>query len=350
MISRYVRLILGVSIMLLIVLLVLSQIKKSVRVAVEMEASHFSFEMMNHAPNFLSVHNTYSRAYTLKVASFRSATLPYSRIESLDGEVLDSVGGIADLIPEDLDPTATFQVDKVAVSELALHPGNRIECFALKNESNRFRLDIIDFSDVVQIITQENYLTLKPKRSFILVGDEEFDEPLYASFDRNSIIEAKPLDSVISLRFQFASEESLTEDNVLSVRGLDFTEDRAGNIHSAVMGGKIHVAETDKTLDFGKNKTVIFDPEDVFEVTELTIYGDHVKVVFEGETSMLQVGHAGNSMVPSWLEYLYTNNFLMVIFNSYMVLLTFFISIRKTNLTTKKQEAEEDQLNKNKSL
>ena len=113
-----------------------------------------------------------------------------------------------------------------------------------------------------------------------------------------------------------------------------------------MLGGSLQIEETGKTVELSKNRAIAFDADDRFDITELSIENGTITLIFEGHTSSMRIGQAGTGYIPSILEYLYENNFLVMLFNSYMVVLTFMIAISdkwKASKDAKEKQAKGDE-------
>lgn len=333
MFSRYFVLLIWVSVLIAAVVLVLSQIKKKVHVIAEVEAAQVAFELTGTVDNFLGINNTVQADYALRISSYEQARFPYQQLRSSSGELLAEAPGELLLELEEGDPTAAILMDEVAIGSISLRASHRVVMVTGGTQDNSMRIDLARYGQPISFTNLSDTLLLKPKRSLASWGDALQDwenEPLLLQMAYASTLTAHPLDSSISLRLRFDDAQYLAEDDIVRVDHLAFTENKGGQLHSSILKGKITIDETEKTIEFGKNKSLSFALSDEFDITELTLYNDRIRLVFEGETDAMLLGFARDRYIPSVLEYLYHNNFLIILFNSYLVVLTFFISIYNT--------------------
>jgi len=338
--SHYFKLLVGVSLIIISAVLVLSLIKKKVHVCAEIEASAVSFEVLGQVDNFLGINNNSQSKYNLKVFSFDKAEIPYSNFGNDDASITDDKEGEIILISND-DESASLSLNDASIGMISLQNGNRVNIKAIKSEANRVRIDLQDYNKEIEFISREPMFTLKPRKcSFTFAkSDSIFEsENLLVTSVQNKAITATPKDNSLSLRIEFEKNSMLEENDVIPIKNLRFYDMSEAGMHSYILSGTLNIIETDKQVSFGKNKTILFNALDKFDITDLVLYGDRVKITFEGETRQMVVGFAENSYVPSLLEYLYKNNFLIILFNSYLIVLTFFISLFKTNKESKAEE------------
>lgn len=323
--SRYYKLLIAIALVLGVVIIVLSQIKKTVHVTVEVEASHAAFTLEGSVENFLSINNRAAAGYGIRLASYQQALVPGAQVLRPEDSMLAPATDTLRFIPEDGDPTASLRLEGVAIGKISLRPGHRLELNALSEESGRMRFHLVDFGDPISLSSLQDTVSLRPKRS-LLAPEETEAEDMEVLLPAFSAISITPLDKSLQVSLHFAEAASLTEDDVMTISHLSFTENKGGVLHSAILSGKVSILETGKEVAFGKNKTLRFAPGDRFDVTDLSLSGERVRMVFEGETSQMQLGYAGRRYIPSLLEYLYHNNFLLILFNSYMVVISLILS------------------------
>lgn len=326
MLSRHYKTLAAIALVLGLVIIVLSQIKKTVHVTVAVEASHAAFGLEGSVENFLSINNKAAADYALRLSSYGRAGFQVNQVQSAAGDVLAAGPQELVLIPEEGDPTASLGLQGVAIGKIALAPGHRLEINSLPDEPARMRLNLVDYGEAISLVNMSDSIRLSPKRS-LLAADESEAEDMHLLMAPGSPITVQPLDNSLSISLRFETAQTLAEDDVMTISQLSFTENKAGVLHSAILGGKVSILETGTTIDFGKNKSLSFAPGDRFDVTELDLSGERIRMVFEGETSNMRLGYAGRRYIPSMLEYLYKNNFLIVLFNSYMVVISLIASL-----------------------
>ena len=340
--SERMKLLIGVSILILIVLIVLTQIKKTVPVSGTLKLSHVGFKLQNDVPNFLGVSNTSNGIQKLNISAFSEAILPYQALETLNGEPLDSLPGELEIIPDD-PYTSSLRMEKVNLGNIELNSGYMLTINSLKEYKNSVQLAFTEYSKPIEVLGEADYMKLDMRSAYGVYGpyEDEIEGELYLALEGSEIMSVTPAEGIISLNMEFNENESLVEEDVLMVNNLRVMHADGQKIRSGIIEGDIYIGEANKHIHFGKNKTVLFDTTDVFEITELVVSGDHIKITFDGETDFLSIGHSGNNFIPHLLKYLSNNNFLMIVFNSYMIILTFFISLRKSNKDSLKAESKE---------
>jgi len=331
-----------VSLVLLGTLLILTFIKKKVHVTGTLELSRVSFAVQNNVPNFLGVNNTETGLKKLYASAFSKAVLPYQQLETTFGEVLDSMAGELIVFPED-DYTASLRLELVNIGDIGLSSGDKIHINALKDYDNRIKLDFESYSSQIELFGESNFMSVKLRDAYgTYLSDKETDKELYLNLEGSEIISITPTAKAMCLTMEFKENENLQEEDVLVTKAFQTMYSDGKKMRSGVLNGSIHIEETNKSVSFGRNKTVLFDSTAVIEITDLAVYGDKIKVVFETYTDELTIGDTPNHYIPHMLEYLSNNNFLVIIFNSYMALLALFISLRKGNKSSLAEESKKD--------
>ena len=329
MIAGRIKFLIGVSLVIVIALVVLSQIPIKVHLSVELESTYLEGELQNDVPSFLAVGNNQVSGNGIKVRPFASATLPYETLYDDEEQLLDSVPGKLTVTPDDY--TSGLILNGINLKELELEVGNFIEIDAIKTDADRVKLQIHNYQRSLELMNSVQSYPVRFQRAYTTIADAPWEDPLVLHNFNPEIIEVEPSEAEIGLRFSMDTNQTLAEDDVIEISKLSFMQVSGEKTRSTLLNAKITIEETGKVINLGKNKTVMFQPEDVWQVTELTVSGNKVALVFDGETDGYTLGNNARSYVPSMLEYIYTNNFLIILFNSFLVIITFFISISKEN-------------------
>lgn len=309
------------------VLLVLTQLKKRVYVHGTVEVSAVHFTLGGSVPNFLALNQTDADLRSLAVSSFREIRAPYSLLLSEDDDTLDANVNTLSILPEENDPLAKATFGNVQTGEIELVAGNQVHLSAPTAFTQACFLTVTEVNTALPLVNSEELVTLRPKNALASYPAGQTDERLQLVEHGQPIFEVEPLLGTLDLRLLFAGDFELSEDDVVPVTGLEFAEERNGIVRSTVLGGSIAVEETGNTVELSKNRKLAFDAADAFDITELRVQGGNITLVFEGYTESMRIGQAGDGYVPSLLEYLYENNFMVMLFNSYMVVITFMIAI-----------------------
>lgn len=330
--SKYVWTLLIASTLIAMSLLVLSISKKSVYIFGEVEVSQFGFQLEEKEgiENSLSLNNYDYDISECKVSGFEKARF---RKLSLYHEGLDSNFLFSDTIVfQNLeDEKSSITLKNALPNELYLPKKSSIIIKQEAYESSRFWLKLFDYKQI-QSFSYESLdeSELKLKNATCPLPEEFEGVDLLLAPSKLSTFLIEPRDNSIELRFKKSKDTKIIERRPFRVSGLNFHEELDNRPYSTVIKGKITIDEMDKQIEFGKNKLIRFKDQAEFTITDLEISSHDVKVSFEGEISEMQIGFSGNRYIPSWLQYLYSNNYLIIVFNSYMVIISLFISLYKT--------------------
>ncbi len=337
--SNKYKLLTFISVIIFAVLLVMTQIKKEVHVEVEVETTQLHFTLENGLSNFLAINRTGAEMGKITLASFSQVAIPSEKILDPEYQPLDSSAKTLSFQPEENDIAGKLVFTKVNPAGIELFPGNQVNITAIGNEHNQIRLNLDNYAHDIRFIPQSDTFPVKLKMALGSVGNRSFDDKIHVV--NGPEILATPMEQAISMRFSFDASFQLLEEEVVSVSHVGFASTDTEVWRSGILKGLVTVDETGKKIKLTRNKKLAFAREDKFDITELMIFHDKIKVVMEGNTSAMAVGQSGLRYIPSLLEYLYKNNFLIILFNSYMVIITFFITISEKNKASLKKEAEE---------
>jgi len=139
----------------------------------------------------------------------------------------------------------------------------------------------------------------------------------------------------LEVRLPVAGGVDLREEGVLPVSRLGFFNERDeysfSKKLSSILSGSLYISETGKNIDIGLKQPIVLGESDLFDIRGLEVSDSKVNVLFEGEATKLLVGFGGHNKLPSALEYLMKNQTLILLINSYILVITFFLAVMKIN-------------------
>lgn len=302
--------------LVLITLFLLASIKKKVFITGQLEVSHIEMKLDEIVPNFLSINTSSTPLKQLRICTFNSINIP-----------LDSAN--ISILPIDNDNTSNVIIKGACLNELDLRSGNRLTVSIL-GKGNKMRLSGNNFTTVLQLSPMSDTVSFDLKESFVKGKKVLENISLQFESDRfTNAITSKPLNNEFEIVYQSDTLLYFEEPNTFLVKKLRFENPDKSIRGSTIIDGSIHIEGINSTIQLSKNKKVHFPAHETFEITHFLIKDGVIKINFEGYTEEMVIGHYGNSYVPSILEYLYKNNYLLVLFNSFMTIITFLLFIKR---------------------
>ncbi|WP_139142033.1 hypothetical protein [Alteromonas lipolytica] len=142
----------------------------------------------------------------------------------------------------------------------------------------------------------------------------------------------KPSDGKLNLSFRFESEAGLMESEIIKIDHLVVNKMINPTLQPSIKSGKIEILSTGEELSIHKNARLYFQEKDIFLITDLFVKNGLINVVLEGSTSSIYYGSNRSNIIPNYLYFFAKNNFVLIIFNTVFVLITFMMAlVRFTN-------------------
>jgi hypothetical protein len=266
--------------------------KKRVFVIINVEVAKVTFQLKEDISNFLSIEDKVIGINKINISSFYYAIINSDTIYSSNepsNQIVFNTPNIANL---NLNTGTTAELSILSPYRLKLYLANFKRDFSIipRNDSSFFSSDILKEADSV--------------------------------YTYNSTV-IYPLDDRIEIDFEADTSVFIEEGDVFNINNLKFT--RGEKQQSSILSGNVYIEDLSKSIELSKNCKLVLNSNEEFTITSLTIYGSIIHLTMEGYTDELYIGNYNRNNAPSILEYLYNNNYLIILFNSFMAILNFYL-------------------------
>jgi hypothetical protein len=322
------------SILIGITLITLFFVKKVVYIILELEVSKVSFMLNKDVESFLSITSNQRCTFkTISVDQFSKAYYIQKKLSANttnDGNLIDSIS----ILPANDDVISQLMLTNANINNINIRRKTHLSMEAI-NKPSSLKLSFTDYHEQITILRANSKKAIHIESNDYKLSNGECPA---GGCDLNSNrITLVPKDGVLNIWLHPDSVFSLEEDDVLSVTNLclmtdverDNSYSDSSNARSTILSGTLRIPVLEKEIKLAKRTKVLFSPSDNFYITGLQVSGKSIKLTIEGYTNNIQVGPFGNRHIPSVLEYLYKNNYLIMIFNSFMVVITFLLFLMK---------------------
>ena len=297
------------SIGLVIVLLILNNIKKKVFITIDLEVLNAKMKINEDVLNFFSLQD--SREYSeILVSAPHRFNVP-------------SMNSDATMLPDTIDVLGRSKFKGIAPGRIDLKKNSSVTITAVDNKNVSLLIEGQKSSFIFSPVDSISKFTFDEGKRNDIEVDDDIQYPLKES------VQVFSKNSVINIRLIAKDSLSLTEESIFSVTPVGFTRYVGNKKQPGILGGKMHIEETGKDIILYKNEFLSFGGNHHLTVTSLLVQNGKIKLHMEGFTDNVTIGVYGNKYIPSLLEYFSKNNQLVLLFNSFMVVITFILFLKR---------------------
>lgn len=299
-------LLLAIVIIVVTIVAGLSLINKKSDVLITLQVGTLSFETRNDLNNFFALSRTIDKN-TVYVQQFSGFEI---RNSSIGGELRADNKTSTDIADR-------LTLRNVSVNELNIPEGAIIKLSSYDSEVEQVSIQFQNIESSFHFhptIKEASY-------RFNYFGEEKIPE--------GGEIVVKPSDEKLDMSFRFESKSGLMESEIIKIDHLNINQMINETLHSSIKSGIIEVLNIGEKLSIHKNSRLYFEPTDIFYITDLFIKNGSINVVLEGSTSSIEYGSNRSNIIPNYLYFFAKNNFILIIFNTIFVLITFMLTLVK---------------------
>lgn len=337
MIDRRLQILIFVSTLIFLFIIGLYFIRVPIQINARVQATELSFTVVNKTENFLgaAVQTSFKQ---LEIRNFERLESLYEELATAGKQLSTGHGSV--IATSEYANASVMLHGIVSLNDLDLSPGTRVN-LKVHRDGKSTVLDI-SLSGLQSPVTLNNatHWTRLSTVSGILATKEakqshELDTTeIEFALPEHGIISVYPDEGTLTLSLYLPENTRLYEEDVISIKGIDFVRRREANNNSglsSVIEGRIDMRDTERSLIIGRKQKLGFASGDVFEVRDLNIENTSINIIFEGNPKELYVGFSSDNKMPSTLEYLMKNQTLLLLINSYVLVITFFMTLMKLN-------------------
>lgn len=276
-------------------------------VRIEAEVSEISFTTLEPLENFFSFENSFEKIKRISVQSYDS--LFYYSEGYRDKK--------ASIISSDITDKITFY--NTGINSIPINKNSSISIRSNKYDLKKYIIQITGNKASIEFKSNNDTLNLK-------VNNEPVQKVLNSS---DNIAVITPSQKMLKMFITVNETSSLEEEEVIKSNNITFQKNINGKSYSSIKSGKIELVDIGKVYPLTQNSLVNFNPNTELNIMELNIKNGKIHIILEGFTNKILYGLNRKNIAPNLLFYLINNNFLLTLINTFLVILTFFISIIK---------------------
>jgi hypothetical protein len=158
-------------------------------------------------------------------------------------------------------------------------------------------------------------------------------------FTTSETIKIFPDSKHLTLNLVFPSSTTLREDDPVMVESMSFALNDDNQSKSKIVSGNISIPYYNKKYLISRNYPVSFDKKDTLVINSLTLRNGLFEINFEGRFKNVTIGPLKVQIIPSILEYIFTNYHIVTLVNTLLALAALFMAVfKETNLQSNEQE------------
>lgn len=289
--SRHLKILVAVSLIIIVTILLLALVKKRLFIVIDVKVSKIAFQLKEDIPNFFSLEDKVSGLKKINISSFTFAAIQSDTIYSSN------------------DPTNQIVFNTPNVANLNLNMGTTAELSVLS--PTRLKVYLANYNKEFSIV---------PQKDSSILSTDMLKEVGFIHYTTTVI---SPLDNKIQIDFEADTSLYIEEGDVFNINNVKFL--RGEKLQSSILSGNVYIEDLNKTIELTKNCKLRLNTNEEFTITSLTISGPTIYVTMEGYTDELFIGNYNRNHAPSMLEYLYNNNYIIILFSSFMAILNFYL-------------------------
>ena len=284
----------------------LSLFNKKSDVLITLQVGTLSFETRNSLNNLFALGRTVEKN-AVYIQQFSSFGVYDSSVRGEPLVVNETSTDIADRLT----------LKDVSINELNIPAGAFIKLSALDSEVEQVSIQFQNIESSFHFHPINNDASYK----FNYFSENKIPE--------GGQIMVKPSDKKFNMSFRFEAESGLMESEIIQIDHLNINQMINDTLQPSIKSGVIHVVNIGEKLIIHKNSRLYFQPSDIFYITDLFIKNGTINVVLEGNTTSIEYGSNRTNIIPNYLYFFAKNNFVLIIFNTIFVLITFMLTMVK---------------------
>lgn len=335
------------SALLLAVLYLLSIWTKPGYVVAEVNASEVRFKLDTAVHNLMQLNRRLGQAQSISVGRFAFITLGEG-VVAAEEEPENGTLGVWQIQPEEEDVSTHTTVFSDLLPDFETLPKDTEIRMAVRERrlgGYELRMELTNLHEGIFLTPQHDTVHIKPKRAQVHAPKEgvTFEEEVYINTTHQLPWQLIPQEGQLVLTFTFDGQPVLQEEDVMFVSGLKFNTILPDRERSSILSGTLRIEESDTEVDLGRNSWMHLGQDDTWEITSLALSRDAFHLFFEGQTNQLELSYSKRNYLPTVLEWLVNNNYLLLLFNSYMIVIGIYLSVTDRYRDEKKKEDEEEE-------
>ncbi|WP_046755666.1 hypothetical protein [Kordia jejudonensis] len=272
-------------------------------IRLELEITEVSFTSQEPIDNLFSFENSYNKIKKISVQSYDSLFYYEDDLKSEDNFVL-----------------ATDITDKITFYDAGINSIPIEKEATINIRSNKY--DSLQY--VFQISNNRNPIVFKSNTDSLRL---KVNNEVINTFD--PIVAVTPSEKMLKMFVSMHKKTPLEEEEVIAANNILFQKNINGKSYSSIKSGTISLLDISKKYPITQNSSIALTPDTELQVMNLKIKDGKIFITLEGFTSKLYYGLNRKNIAPSLLFYLSNNNFLLTLINTFLIILTFIISIIK---------------------
>lgn len=296
---------------------------------IDLEVNACEFALSRPLDNFLNLnfanHLGKIRLSEFSFLALKSDSVAIDEFINIEEEALPYM-----VSPIQSDPTASISLNNINVGNLNFQEGEGIYVDRVQEDSNQILLRLSNFGNDIQLIPISELANVKLRNCEVQFSDSVVQSrTLKARIDGQNEMVISPLNNSLTIRVDLPAGLLLSEDYPINISQISFLEHRPNRQRkSSVLSGNLRIEETNESYQLRKNVGLNVIPTDL-QINSFEISGKKIKLELVGQVEKITIGDSERNILPTWLEYLNSNNYLLVLLNSYLVIITFVITIVK---------------------
>ncbi len=281
-------------------ILILAFIPYKSLVRIELKTSELSFETLTPLQNFFSLEHNYGKINKISIKSYDSLFNYISGVKNNQASFISS------------DITDKIVLYDASMSELNLNKNSKVNIHTNKGVSKKYSLQISNNNNPIEFVGNSDELKIK------INSNTDTTEKM---------LSVTPLENSIKLHIHLNENHILEEEEIIRAKNIVFQKNINNELYSSIKSGEISLLDINKEFTLTQNSSINL-PEGVeFQIMNLKMKDGLISITLEGYTNKLLYGLNKTNIAPSLLFYLTNNNFLLTIANTFLILITFSISL-----------------------
>ena len=289
-----------------IIVAALSLFNKRSDVLITLQVGTLSFETRNDLNNLFALSRTIDKhtVYVQQFSAFEARNSSIGGKPPADNEISTDVAD-------------RLILRNVSVNELNISEGASIKLSSLDSEVEQVSIQFKNIESSFHFHPINNDASYR----FNNLNENKIPE--------GGEIIVKPSEGKFNMSFRFETELGLMESEIIKIDHLKINQMINETLQSSIKSGTIEVVSIGEKLRIHKNSRLYFQENDIFYITDLFITNGAINVVLEGSTSSIEYGSGRSNLIPNYLYFFAKNNFVLIIFNTIFVLITFMLTLVK---------------------
>ncbi|AWB57848.1 hypothetical protein [Colwellia sp. Arc7-D] len=296
------------AIVIIVVMIVaaLSLFNKRSDVLITLQVETLSFETRNDLNNLFALSRTIDKndVYVQNFSVFEARKSSIGGESAADNKISTDIGD-------------RLSLRNVSVNELNIPEGAIIKLSSFESEVEQVS---IQFQNI------ESSFDFHPINNDSSYRFNTFKEK---KIPEGGAIIVKPSDEKFNMSFRFEDASGLMESEIIKIDHLNINQLINETLQPSIKSGIIEVLSIGEKINIHKNSRLYFQASDIFYITDLFIKNGSINVVLEGHTSSIEYGSNRTNIIPNYLYFFAKNNFILIIFNTIFVLITFTLTLVK---------------------